>query len=64
MIPLSVIQDDEEHTMHYAQSLPYADKLEHEAQNWLDDIRSNLVISIKAKDFTGGVLAWTKRLSR
>ncbi|KAL9538165.1 hypothetical protein MBANPS3_011145 [Mucor bainieri] len=63
MIPLSVIQDDEEHAMHYAQSLPYADKLEHEAQDWLDDIRSNLVISIQAKDYTGGAVAWTKRLA-
>ncbi|OAD04967.1 hypothetical protein MUCCIDRAFT_139775 [Mucor lusitanicus CBS 277.49] len=49
--------------MHYAQSLPYADKLEHEAQDWLNDIRSNLVISIQAKDYTGGAVAWTKRLA-
>ncbi|CEP09555.1 hypothetical protein [Parasitella parasitica] len=63
MIPLSVVKDDEDHTMHYAQSLPYADKLEHEAGDWLESICTNLTISIKAKDFKAGAVAWTKRLS-
>ncbi|KAI8975614.1 hypothetical protein BDF20DRAFT_879640 [Mycotypha africana] len=63
MIPLSVIKDDNDHTMHYAQSLPYAHLLDKEAESWLNDICTNLVISVKAQDFHGGVLAWVKRLS-
>lgn len=64
MIPESVIQDDNAHTMHYSQSLPYAHLLDNEANNWLADICTNLVISVQAKDYTGGTLAWVKRLSR
>lgn len=63
MIPDSVIQDDNAHTMHYSQSLPYAHLLDNEASNWLAEICTNLVISVQAKDYTGGTLAWVKRLS-
>lgn len=64
MIPDSVIQDDAQHTMHYSQSLPYANLLDNEAKQWLHDICTNLALSVKAKDYTGTVLAWVKRLSR
>jgi proteasome activator subunit 4 len=64
MIPQSVIDDDNEHTMHYSQSLPYANLLDKEAEIWLSDICTHLVISVRAKDFTGGALAWVRRLSR
>lgn len=64
MIPLSVINDDSQHTMYFSQSLPYANLLEHEAEQWLNDICVNLSLSVKAKDFTRGALAWVKRLSR
>lgn len=64
MIPLSVINDDSQHAMHFSQSLPYANLLEHEAEQWLDDICVNLALSVKAKDFTRGALSWVKRLSR
>lgn len=64
MIPLSIINDDNEHTMHFSQSLPYCNLLEHEAEQWLKDICFNLALSVKAKDFTRGALAWVKRLSR
>lgn len=63
MVPLSVLEDDSHHTMHYSQSLPYADLLDHEAEQWLNDICVNLALSVKAKDFTRGALAWVKRLS-
>ncbi|KAG2196811.1 hypothetical protein INT47_002738 [Mucor saturninus] len=63
MIPLSVIDDDSQHTMHFSQCLPYANLLEHEAEQWLDDICVNLALSVKAKDFTRGALSWVKRLS-
>ncbi|KAI8387348.1 hypothetical protein BD560DRAFT_114989 [Blakeslea trispora] len=62
-IPLSVINDDNEHTMHYAQSLPYAHLLGSEAETWLDDICNSLTISIKAKDFHHSALISVKRLT-
>ncbi|KAI7908029.1 uncharacterized protein BX663DRAFT_425475 [Cokeromyces recurvatus] len=49
--------------MHYAQSLPYANLLDKEAETWLNTICTNLVISVKAKDFTIGAVAWIKRLA-
>jgi proteasome activator subunit 4 len=64
MIPSSVIEDDLQHTMHYSQSLPYAHLLEGEAEEWLKDIRNNLVICVKAKDFAPGAVAWVRRLTR
>lgn len=64
MIPDSVIEDDNDHTMHYSQSLPYANLLDNEAKLWLNDICTNIVISVQAKDYTCGTLAWVKRLSR
>lgn len=64
MIPQSVIDDDNDHVMHYAQSLPYAKLLDKEAEIWLTDICTHLVTSVRAKDFTGGALASVRRLSR
>lgn len=64
MIPLSVIKDDNEHAMHYAQSLPYAHLLENEAEQWLNEICNNLVTSVKARDFSRGALVSVRRLSR
>jgi hypothetical protein len=64
MIPQSVIDDDNDHTMHYAQSLPYANLLDKEAEVWLSDICTHLATSVRAQDFTGGALAWVRRLSR
>lgn len=64
MIPLSVIEDDNEHAMHYAQSLPYAHLLDKEAEQWLSEICNNLVISVKARDFNRGALVSVKRLAR
>ncbi|CDS14218.1 hypothetical protein LRAMOSA06388 [Lichtheimia ramosa] len=61
-IPQSVI-DDEQHTMYYYQALPYAHLLDLEAKEWLDDIVTNLIACIKARDFSRGVAFWTKHLS-
>ncbi|KAI8379086.1 uncharacterized protein BYT42DRAFT_312627 [Radiomyces spectabilis] len=61
-IPTSVIQDDEQHTMHYAQSLPYVRLLDGEADQWLGDICNNLALCVKAQDYSVGTLAWVKRL--
>ena len=62
-IPLSVINDDNEHTMHYSQHLPYAHLLGGEAETWLDDICTSLTISVKAKDFHHSALISVKRLT-
>ncbi|KAI8373532.1 hypothetical protein EDC96DRAFT_498664 [Choanephora cucurbitarum] len=62
-IPLSVINDDNEHTMHYSQHLPYAHLLGGEAETWLDDICTSLTISVKAKDFHHNALISVKRLT-
>lgn len=64
MIPLSVIEDDNDHVMHYAQSLPYAHLLDNEAEQWLNEICVSLATSVKAKDFSRGTLASVKRLSK
>jgi hypothetical protein len=64
MIPSSVIEDDQHHTMHYSQSLPYANLLGGEAEEWLKEICENLVICVKAKDFAPGAVAWVRRLTR
>lgn len=64
MVPLSVIEDDSQHTFHFSQSLPYTNLLDHEAEEWLNDICIHLALSVKAKDFTRGALTWVKRLAR
>jgi hypothetical protein len=63
-LPASVIQDDEAHTLHYSQALPYASQLEREAELWLSDICTQLVVSVQAHDFAPGCLFWVKSLSR
>lgn len=64
IVPLSVIEDDSQHTMHYSQALPYAELLDHEAENWLNDICINLTYHVKAQDFGRGCVDWARRLSR
>jgi proteasome activator subunit 4 len=64
VVPLSVIEDDSQHTMHYSQSLPYAHLLDHEAEDWLNSICENLAYHVKAKDFGRGCVNWGRRLSR
>lgn len=63
-IPLSVLNDDREHTMYYSQSLPYADRLEAEPENWLAQVCENIAIHVKAGDLAPGTFAWVKRLER
>ncbi|KAI8578771.1 hypothetical protein K450DRAFT_245430 [Umbelopsis ramanniana AG] len=62
-LPASVIQDDEAHTLHYSQALPYASQLDREAELWLSDICTQLVVSVQAHDFAPGCLFWVKSLS-
>jgi proteasome activator subunit 4 len=64
MIPISVIEDDEQHAMHYSQSLPYAELLDGEAEQWLNSICTHLVICVKAKDYAPGASTWVRRLSK
>lgn len=63
MLPSSVVQDDQEHTLHYSQALPYASQLDREAELWLSDICTQLVVSVQAHDFAPGCLFWVKSLS-
>ncbi|KAG0174459.1 hypothetical protein DFQ30_004302 [Apophysomyces sp. BC1015] len=63
LIPQSVLDDDKQRTMYYNQSLPYAHLLDGEAQHWLQDICTNLVICVKAQDFAPGASSWVKRLN-
>lgn len=63
-VPLCVIQDDAGHTLHYSQVLPYASQLDREAELWLSDICTQLVVSVQAHDFAPGCLFWVKSLSR
>jgi hypothetical protein len=63
-VPASVIQDDKVHTLHYSQVLPYASQLDREAELWLSDICTQLVVSVQSHDFAPGCLFWVKSLSR
>lgn len=48
----------------YLQALPYADRIQTEADDWLDKILRNLVVHAKARNFAPGVVIWLRRLNR
>ncbi|KAI9321666.1 hypothetical protein BX666DRAFT_1904440 [Dichotomocladium elegans] len=61
-IPQSVM-DDDQHTMAYYQALPYAQRLDGEAKNFLNDITNNLIACVKARDYSRGITFWVKQLA-
>jgi hypothetical protein len=63
-VPISVLRDDEQHSMWYSQALPYAELLSEETDTWLRDIVDYFALSVKIRDFAPGALAAVKQLTR
>lgn len=48
----------------YNKLLPYADELEEESSKLFEDIKSNLVKSVLAREMRPGCALWTSRLMK
>lgn len=48
----------------YNKLLPYGDELEEESTKLFDDIKSNLIKSVLAREMRPGCALWTSRLNK